>query len=91
MGKPPVKEPWQIAKRDGPAPGSYDTTTAINKTQFRSIVATPKRQEKLVSFVDAYKKRFGDQPGPAHYKNMDNHSKVLHKDKNYAKAVGHMT
>ena len=32
IGKAPAKSAWAIPKMDGPAPGSYETAAAIQKT-----------------------------------------------------------
>ena len=57
LGKPPPKESWQIKKVDGPAVGTYDIQSAIQKTQFRRLVNTPKSTAKNQCFVDIYKKK----------------------------------
>ena len=91
IGKAPPKTAWAIPKMDGPAPGSYETAEAISKTQWRGVESTPKRTDKLVCYVDKHKNLYKHVPGPAHYKDVDNHATVLHKDKVYKKATGHMT
>ena len=66
---------------DGPAPGSYETSEAIAKTQWRGIESAPKRTSKNLNFTDIYKNKYKYIPGPGAFKHVDNHATVLHKDK----------
>ena len=85
LGKAPPKSAWQIPKMDtGPAPGSYDTATAIAKTQWRGIESTPKRTAKNLNFTAIYAKTYSANPSPCTYKILDNHATILNKDKTYA-------
>ena len=70
---------------DGPAVGTYDIQSAIQKTQFRRLVNTPKSTAKNQCFVDIYKKKKEQIPAPGHYKNLDNFEKTLNKDKAFMK------
>ena len=72
MGKKPDKaKSWQIPKQHisdtGPAPGEYDTSTAITKTRWM-IASPPKWTEQRVSFVSTAHKSKAWVPGTGHYK-----------------------
>lgn len=90
LGKPLGKSTWQIQKVDGPAPGSYETSAAIAKTQWRSTIQASKSTDKKKCFVDIYSKSKTLVPGPGVYKNIDNHASILNKDKCYKKVAGLM-
>ena len=76
MGKKPEKaKSWQIPKQHisetGPAPGEYDTATAITKTRWM-VQSPPKWSEQRISFVTQAHKNKAWVPGTGTYK--PNHS-----------------
>ena len=70
---------------DGPGPGSYDTPKAIISTQWGKIKGPINQTEKAPCFTDRIRNSKKWVPGVGHYKNVDNHAKTLHKDREFAK------
>jgi hypothetical protein len=73
MGKKPEASTWRIPKHDtGPAPGSYDVTTAIQKTDYKWHITSPPKiwSEKRINFTDTIAKNISYIPGPGKYKKV---------------------
>lgn len=71
LEKPKPVESWRIPKMDGPAPGSYDMSSAHSKTQQRRPSGPPKATCKKDIFTDDYSKLKKFVPAPCHYSGME--------------------
>jgi hypothetical protein len=47
---------------DGPSPGSYDMTTAFDKTQMRKTRSIGASKSRRIDFTEAYAKLFKNNP-----------------------------
>ena len=66
-----------IEKTNKPGPGTYESTKAIEATQWRTIQGVPEQSAKLVPFVDSYTTLYKDNPSPDRYKGLDKLPKSL--------------
>ena len=79
--RPNSKPSWQIPKMDGPGPGSYDVPKAIKESQWALVKGPIKSTQAKTCFTERHSKVYKYIPGSGHYKNLDNHDKVLNRDK----------
>ena len=83
--KPLSKESWQIPKMDGPGPGTYDIATSIKNAQWGAVKGPIKQSEALQCFTEKHSKLYKFIPGSGHYQNVNNHERVLQKDRQLAR------